>query len=51
VIQAAMESLTTNFDEYLKFTGDKTQSSDDTKSLELLLADYNQWKVCAAGWG
>jgi len=44
VTQAAIESLTTNFDEYLKFA-DKTQNSDDGKSLELLLAEYSQWKV------
>jgi len=48
VTQAAMESLTANFDEYLKFT-EKKQSGDDGRSLEQLLSDYNQWKVRTAG--
>ena len=49
VTQAAMESLTTNFDVYLKST-DMTQNSNEGMSLELLLADYNHWKVHTARW-
>ena len=40
-----MESLTTNFDDYLKFADKAQHSNDDGKSLDLMLTEYNQWKV------